>query len=122
MVKPFSFGDDTPKQRRKKSNNQEKRWAQKADGKTQAGSGAVWSSKGDVKQRRQQDKPTFLFENKRTDSESYRLSTDTWAEIDRKAMLTEGRQPAMHIEIGQQKLRLVVLTEDDFLELTELDK
>jgi hypothetical protein len=116
MVKPFSFGDDTPKQRRKKSTKQEQRWAGKAGGKAQAGSGAVWSSKGDVKQE------DFLFENKRTDAESYRLSTDTWAEIDTKAMLAERRKPAMHIEIGKQKLRLVVLTEDDFLELMKLDK
>lgn len=117
MVKPFSFGEDnTPKQRRKKSNQQEKRWAVKAEGKAQAGSGAVWSSKGDVKQAK------YLFENKRSDSESYRLSTDTWAEIERKAMLAERRQPAMHIEIGKQKLRLVVLLEDDFLEMMGLDK
>lgn len=112
MVNPFSFGDDTPKQRRRRATKQEVRLADLVGGKAQAGSGAVWSAKGDVKQEE------FLFENKYTDKESFRVSIDLWQEIEKKAMIAEsGRKPAMHLEIGKSKTRLIVLSEEDFLEL-----
>jgi hypothetical protein len=112
MVTPFSFGDNTPKQRRKRATKQEERLAKLVGGKAQAGSGAVWSAKGDVKQE------DYLFENKYTEKESFRLSVELWQEIEKKAMIAEsGRKPAMHIEIGKSKTRLVVMSEEDFLEL-----
>jgi hypothetical protein len=112
MVKPFSFGEGDSKQRRKRSNKQESRLADMVGGRAQAGSGAPWSSKGDVKQE------DFLFECKFTDHESFSVSTKLWAEIKYKAMIAQsGRKPAMQLEIGKEKLRLVVLSEEDYLEL-----
>lgn len=125
MVKPFSFEDsDTPKKRRVRSNKQEERLAKLSGGRTQAGSGAVWSSKGDVKQTRQTPtEDSFLLECKYTDAESFRVSTDLWAEIEHKAMIAEaGRKPAIQLEIGKKKLRLIVISEDDYLELIDREK
>lgn len=128
MVKPFSFGGDkTPKERRKASQKQENRWAKKVDGKTQAGSGAVWSSKGDVKAGGHfiDDLTAFLYENKQTENKGFRVTTDLWNEIRDKAIKTEGKLPAMQIEleIGTPRpTRLVVLDEQDFLALLDFVK
>jgi hypothetical protein len=129
MVKPFSFlgGEENSKTRRKASQKQENRWAKKTGGKTQAGSGAVWSSKGDVKAGTNfiEDILSFLYENKQTESRSFRVSVDLWDEIRQKAFLTEGKLPALQIELERKSsnpTRLVVLDENDFLELIETIK
>ena len=125
MVKPFNFlGEENSKTRRKASQKQEDRWAKKTGGRTQAGSGAVWSSKGDVKAGSNIfDEPlSFLYENKQTEHASFRLSAELWNEIRDKAHLTEGRLPAMQIELERKSpspTRLVVLEEADYLELLE---
>lgn len=112
MVTPFSFDGKSTKQRRKQSNKQEERLANLVGGRAQPGSGAKWGAKGDV---RAED---YLLECKFTDHESFSVSTKLWAEIKHKAMIAEsGRKPALQLEIGKDKLRLVVLSEDDYLEL-----
>jgi hypothetical protein len=116
--KPFSF-EDTAKTRREKSQKQEKRWAKKVGGKTQPASGAFWAAKGDVKEKTSGILESFLWENKQTSKNSYRLTIDTWNEIREKAF-QRGNLPGMQIELhppGVSPVRLVVLAEDDFLAL-----
>lgn len=128
MVKPFNFGgEETSKTRRKSSQKQEDRWAKKTGGRVQAGSGAVWSSKGDVKTGSNffDDSLSFLYENKQTENKGFRVSVDLWEEIRQKAIKTEGKLPALQIELERKSpspTRLVVLDEDDFLELLETIK
>lgn len=128
MIKPFNFGgEEDSKSRRKSSNKQEKRWAKKTGGKTQAGSGAVWSSKGDVKTGSNflEDRLSFLYENKQTEKKGFRITTDLWNEIRDKALKTEGKLPALQIELERDTsnpVRLVVLDEQDFLSLLEYSK
>lgn len=128
MLKPFNFGgEENAKTRRKSSNQQEKRWAKKTGGKTQAGSGAVWSSKGDVKTGSHflEEELSFLYENKQTEKKGFRVTTDLWNEIRDKAIKTEGKRPAMQIELersSSNSVRLVVLDENDFLDLIESSK
>lgn len=125
MVKPFNFGgEENSKTRRKSSNKQEQRWAKKTGGKTQAGSGAVWSSKGDVKTGSHflEEQLSFLYENKQTEKKGFRLTSDLWNEIRDKAIKTEGKLPAMQIELERDTstpTRLVVLDEQDFLALLD---
>ena len=128
MLKPFNFGgEENAKTRRKSSNQQEKRWAKKTGGKTQAGSGAVWSSKGDVKTGSHflEEELSFLYENKQTEKKGFRVTTDLWNEIRDKALKTEGKLPALQIELERDTsnpVRLVVLDEQDFLSLLEYSK
>lgn len=116
MVKPFSFGEDTTRQKKKKSDKQEKTLAQLVGGSTQAGSGNQWHSKGDVIDKE------FLHECKYTKHKSYSLSIKTWQEIDQKAFEMGGKIPAMEILLGegQENLKLIVLSEDDYLALRGL--
>jgi len=124
----FNFADDEPtaKTRRKRSQKQEERWAGKVGGRTQAGSGAVWSSKGDVKAGGSlvDDLTAFLYEQKQTTNKGFRLTTDLWAEIKQKAIKTENKQPAMQIEldIDGEDLHLVVVQEDTWLEILDMLK
>jgi|SRR5690554_6483628 len=128
MVKPFNFGgEETSKTRRKSSQKQENRWAKKTGGRVQAGSGAVWSSKGDVKTGTNflDDQLSFLYENKQTEHKSFRLTVELWEEIRQKAIKTEGKSPAMQIELNRKSpspTRLVVLDENDFLGLLDTIK
>jgi hypothetical protein len=128
MVRPFSFGgEENAKTRRKSSQKQEDRWAKKTGGKTQAGSGAVWSSKGDVKTGSNfiDDNLSFLYENKQTEHKGFRVTADLWEEIRQKAIKTEGKLPALQIELERKTpnpTRLVVLDENDFLEMLETIK
>jgi hypothetical protein len=114
---PFSIGDgDNTKTKKKKSNKQEKTLAEMVGGKTQAGSGNQWHSKGDVQDME------FLHECKYTKYKSFKLSVDLWQEIDKKAFEMGGKKPAMEILLGegQENLKLIVLSEDDYLELRGL--
>jgi hypothetical protein len=116
MVKPFSIGEDSPKKRKKKSDKQEKALAKKVGGKTQAGSGNQWHSKGDVEDEE------YLHECKYTKHKSFKVSVDLWEEIDEKAFAMGGKTPALEILLGegQENLKLVVLSEDDYLKLRGL--
>lgn len=116
MVQPFSFGEDTPKKRKKKSDKQEKTLAQRVGGKTQVGSGNQWHSKGDVEDKE------FLHECKYTKHKSFKVSIDLWKEIDEKAFAMGGKSPAIEILLGEGKenLKLIILSEDDYLALRGL--
>ena len=127
MVRPFNFlNEPTAKQKRSRSMKQEKRLAKKTGGKTQAGSGAVWSSKGDVKTGTNflEDDLAFLYECKQTKGKGFRVSTDLWNEIRDKALKTEGKRPALQLEldIDEQNLHLVVIDENDWLEILDIVK
>lgn len=128
LVKPFNFTNgENAKTRRCSSQKQEKRWAEKTGGRVQSGSGAVWSSKGDVKVGTNfiDNEVSFLFENKQTENKGFRLTVDLWNEIRGKAIKTEGKLPAMHIELERKSsnpTRLVVLSEEDFLSMIETIK
>lgn len=116
MVKPFTFGEDNTKTKKKKSDKQEKTLAQLVGGKTQAGSGNQWHSKGDVIDKE------FLHECKYTQKKSFSVSIKLWEEIDQKAFEMGGRTPAMEILLGegQENLKLIVLSIDDYLALRGL--
>lgn len=116
MVKPFSFGEDTTRKKKKKSDKQERLLAQRVGGKTQAGSGNQWHSKGDVEDKE------FLIECKYTKHKSFRVSVELWEEISEKAFTMGGKTPAMEILLGegQENLKLIVLSEDDYLALRGL--
>lgn len=116
MVKPFSFGEESTKRKKKKSNKQERELAKRVGGKTQAGSGNQWHSRGDVEDK------DFLIECKYTKHKSFRVSVDLWEEITEKAFTMGGKTPAIEILLGegQENLKLIVLSEDDYLELRGL--
>jgi hypothetical protein len=120
MVQPFSFGEGkTPKQRKKRSDKQEKTLAQELKslgGATKPGSGNQWHSKGDVEDKE------FLHECKYTQYKSYSLTLKTWKEIEEKAFSMGGKIPAMHILLdeGGEDLELIVLSKDDYLALRGL--
>lgn len=116
MVKPFSFGEESTKRKKKKSNKQERELAKRVGGKTQAGSGNQWHSRGDVEDK------DFLIECKYTKHKSFRVSVDLWEEITEKAFAMGGKTPAIEILLGegQENLKLIVLSEDDYLELRGL--
>lgn len=122
MAKPYSILDgDGPKQRRKKSDKQERKLAQQTGGRAQPGSGAMWGAKGDTKDKKHflSSLNAFLHECKFTTKASFSLSTKLWREIEFKAF-KEGRKPAMEIKLNEgtvDEIDLIVLSKDDYLEL-----
>jgi hypothetical protein len=96
----------------KKSKKQERRTADVYKGSRNAGSGAGWLRKNDVRSH------DFLFENKFTDNKiQYSLKLKDLKELRERAVL-ENRIPILQVDILNN--RYVVITEDDFLELTGL--
>jgi hypothetical protein len=90
---------------------QEHRTAERYRGSRNAGSGAGWVRKGDV---RTQD---FMIENKLKmdpDAKSYSLKAVDLRDLVKRARL-EGRIPLMQIDLAGREY--VVLTEDDFMEI-----
>lgn len=97
------------------SKEQEKRTAKRYGGQVNAGSGAFWMRKGDVRSDR------FLFENKlrMRDSKTpkqFILKSDELVKLSREAA-ADGRIPVMQIDLDGR--RYVVLKEDDFDEIIE---
>jgi hypothetical protein len=103
------FGSDKEQKRRlKKSRKQEKRTADRYKGSRNAGSGAGWMRKNDVRT----DK--LLIENKFTDNvKGYSVKVKDMNEL-RKQALMEDRIPVLQIEIGG--VRFITMYEDDFME------
>jgi hypothetical protein len=100
-------------EKRVRSDRQEAGLAKRVGGRVSKGSGSGWRQRQDVRS------PGLLWEMKRTDNvKSISIKV---ADLDqlRHHALQEGRTPVMHIEIGDK--RYVVLGEDDFLELTNLE-
>lgn len=86
------------------------------------GRGTPMSGAGSVKNDVRNDE--WSFEVKTTTQKTYSLAYRTWVTTERHA-LTDGRKPALVLAfdhgIGKHPTRLVVISEDDFLELTHDD-
>lgn len=97
----------TMDRRIKRSREQEHKTAKAHGGRRNAGSGATWSRKGDVRTAH------TLIENKRTDARQITLKANDLEKIWREA-IAEGRIPVIEIEVGGKSY--VVLTQSDYLE------
>ena len=91
----------------------EKKDAKLFDGKRTPRSGGLWFAKGDVRT----DK--YLIENKATAKESFSVSVPLWEKIEKEALLSH-RLPLLSLEMGSDKLELIVLSKDDFCALNLL--
>lgn len=97
----------------KRSRKQEQRSAKSYKGSRNAGSGSGWLRKNDV---RTED---ILIENKFTTNEKQiTLKNQDLVELIERAIL-EDRLPVLQFDLAGR--RYVVLTEDDFLEMTNLN-
>jgi Holliday junction resolvase len=94
----------------KQSKAHENRLAKLVNGKRNAGSGAFWSRKGDVRSK------DLLIEHKWTGKKSFSLKSDVLEKIITEAIL-DGRTPVLGFSLNNENY--VVLTEDDFLELRQ---
>ena len=94
----------------KQSQKHEKRLAKKVGGYTNAGSGAFWSRKGDVRSS------DLLIEHKWTGKKQTTVKSDVLKKIVREAIL-DGRMPVLGIHLDGEDY--VILLEDDFLELRD---
>lgn len=118
-LNPFGFLEGvTTKQKKKRSREHELMSAEELKekkGRAQAGSGAPWGAKGDVKDEE------FLQENKFTDKKGFRITVDLWEEICQKAFAEGGKRPALEIQfnqgVGKPPLRLMVIDREDYLAL-----
>jgi hypothetical protein len=109
---PRGWGPD-PTANKRKADKQEKRLADMIGARVQPGSGSGWKRRQDVRSVK------FLWEMKRTDNKkSISLKMDDLSQL-RKNALMDGRVGVMHVEIGDK--RFIVLSEDDFLEMTGLE-
>jgi hypothetical protein len=107
------FGSDADKQRKvmKRSKKQERRTADRYRGSRNAGSGSGWVQKNDVRTH------DYLIENKFTDNKkSYSIKFTDLKELNERAIL-EDRIPVLQFDLGGN--RYIILTEDDFLMITE---
>lgn len=107
-------GDGTDRKAiNKKSKRQEQRSAKSYNGSRNAGSGSGWLRKNDVRTA------DILIENKFTTNETQiTLKHKDLAELIERAIL-EDRLPVLQFDLHNR--RYVVLTEDDFLEMSGLN-
>ena len=115
IKQPFTIGDAT-KRKKKRSKKQEKGWAKRnIGGRERPASGAKWYAKGDVESGEGDYK--FLWENKYTDKQSFRVTSKDWQKIKEEA-LKEGKIPGMAIQLRPQVTHeqedLVVISAGDF--------
>lgn len=96
----------------KRSKQQERRAAKKHGGVVNKGSGNGWVHKGDVRT------DEHLFEFKTTNDKSYRLTEDELVEAEVNA-LRAGRRALFGISFGRSGRNWIVLSEEDYLDLTE---
>lgn len=94
----------------KQSQKHEARLAGVLDGKRNAGSGAFWSRKGDVRSA------DVLLEHKYTGKASFTVKATVLEKIVKEAIL-EGRMPVLGISLNNENY--IMLTEDDYLELRQ---
>lgn len=94
----------------KQSKAHENRLAKVVNGKRNAGSGAFWSRKGDVRSK------DLLIEHKWTGKKSFTVKSDHLEKIVTEAIL-DGRTPVFGFSLNNENY--VVLTEDDFMELRQ---
>ena len=100
------FLQEKPKDKIRKSQKQERKTAKTFSGRTQAGSGSLSGSKGDVRSKYN------LIECKRTDHSSISIK-EAWLDKIRKEAVKEGRIPVLAIEIG--KRRYLIMEECHFI-------
>lgn len=94
----------------RQSQKHEKRLARLVGGSRNAGSGAFWSRKGDVRSK------DLLIEHKWTGKKSFSVKADVLEKIVTEAIL-DGRTPVLGFSLNNENY--VMLTEDDFLALRE---
>ncbi len=94
----------------KKSKAHENRLAKLVGGSRNAGSGAFWSRKGDVRSK------DLLIEHKWTGKKSFSMKADHLEKIVTEALL-DGRTPVLGFSLNNENY--VVLTENDFLEIRQ---
>ena len=94
----------------KESKKHEVRLAKKLGGKRNAGSGAFWSRKGDVRSK------DLLIEHKWTGKASVSVKAAVLEKIVTEAIL-DGRLPVLGFHLNGENY--VMLTENDFLELRQ---
>ena len=91
----------------------EKKDAESFGGKRTPRSGGLWFAKGDVRSNE------YLIENKTTAKESFSVSVPLWEKIEKEALLSH-RLPLLSLEMGNDKLELIILSKDDFCALNLL--
>ena len=94
----------------KESQRHEARLAEVLDGKVNAGSGAFWSRKGDVRAA------DVLLEHKYTGKSSFTVKAAVLEKIVKEAIL-ESRMPVLGISLNSEDY--ILLTEDDYLEMRQ---
>lgn len=94
----------------KQSKKHERRLAKLVGGSRNAGSGAFWSRKGDVRS------DDLLIEHKWTGKKSFTMKSAVLEKIVTEAIL-DGRTPVLGFSLNNQNY--VVLTEDDFMDLRD---
>jgi len=94
----------------RQSQKHEARLAEVLDGKRNAGSGAFWSRKGDVRSA------DILLEHKYTGKASFTIKAAVLEKIVKEAIL-ESRMPVLGVSLNSENY--VLLTEDDFLEMRQ---
>jgi hypothetical protein len=94
----------------RQSQKHEARLAGVLDGKRNAGSGAFWSRKGDVRSA------DILLEHKYTGKASFTIKAAVLEKIVKEAIL-ESRMPVLGVSLNSENY--VLLTEDDFLEMRQ---
>ena len=94
----------------KESKKHEDRLAKKIGGKRNAGSGAFWSRKGDVRST------DLLIEHKWTGKASFTVKATVLEKIVKEAIL-DSRTPVLGFSLNNNNY--IMLTEDDYLELRQ---
>ena len=94
----------------KESKKHEVRLAKKIGGKRNAGSGSLWTRKGDVRSA------DLLIEHKWTGKASFSVKATVLEKIVKEAIL-DSRTPVLGFSLNNENY--VMLTEDDFLELRQ---
>lgn len=93
---------------KKKSQKQEKRVADEMKARVVLASGALWGSKGDVRN------DNLLMECKTTGKPYYTFKFSTWDKILKEAIKDGLRLPVMSIDLEDGKTRLAVFETKDF--------
>ena len=95
----------------KQSLKHEKRLAKQVGGGRNAGSGAFWQRKGDVRSK------DLLIEHKWTGKQSFTMKADVLEKIVTEAIL-DSRTPVLGFSLNKENY--VVLLEDDFLQIRDM--
>lgn len=103
------------KTNRQRSNASEKQLARQLGGRQQMASGSlpVKSLKGDVRTS------DFLLDDKTTLAKSYGVKLADWRKLRKQAWAVH-RRPAIAIHFEEEGVRLFVISEQEFLDLTRI--